>query len=154
MIVVQTVGQEAIGYDVGGRYVGLDFCEIAEPPDVIVIFTSRKFGNDHVVVLTIESVKEPDFAFFNRTRKSKPRIHFVEGQSFLALYGRHEVSGRKTKVIVANSGLKAKDPGRAVSVLCWNAAGFSLHDAQCVGADADEELSVGGLSHVESVKQD
>ena len=85
MIIVKPVHQKAGGYDVVGRNVGLHFGQVAEPPDGVLVLSGGKLGADHVIVLAIQTVKEPDFSFHDGARDGESRIHFIERPAFLVL---------------------------------------------------------------------
>ena len=56
-------------------------------------------------------------------------------------------------MIVSDAGFETQYARRTFAELRGDAAGFNLHDAQSVGADAGGELSIGGLTDVETVEQ-
>jgi len=56
-------------------------------------------------------------------------------------------------VVVADAGVKAEKASGSFAGFGGLARGLDLNVAEGVGADADQELSVGGLSDVESVEQ-
>src|SRR5579862_1816103 len=96
------VYQEAGRQNVAVRDVALKFRQIAQAQNVIVVLSDGEFGVDDVLVLTIESVIEPDFSFLDRAGKRETRQKLIEAPSVLILRRRNEIRRPEAKVIVAD----------------------------------------------------
>src|SRR5579863_2394971 len=105
MFIVQFIYYEARRYDVVRVDIRLDFSDVAHPPDRVLVLVVWQFGDDDVVVFSLDAVEKPDFSFFDRPRKSESRVNFIEGPSFFILQGWKEVGGDETEVIVAVTGI-------------------------------------------------
>jgi len=132
--------------------IGLQLGEIAEPESVVVIFPDGECGVNSVVVLAVKGIVEPDSAFHDRTGESEERDELIETPSVLVLDGRDEVGGVEAEVIVADAGVEAEKAGGPFAGFGRFARGLDLNGAEGVSTDADEELSVRGLSDVEPIE--
>ena len=82
---MKIVHEKTGGEDVAAGEVGLNFGEIAEAQDVVVVGADGKFGVDDVVVFAVEGVVEPDLSFFDRAGEGEAREELVEAPSMLVL---------------------------------------------------------------------
>src|SRR5580692_3583314 len=153
VVVVNVVDQETAGEDVAAGEVGLKFGEVAEAQDVVVVGADWEFGVNDVVVFAVEGVVEPDFSFHDGAGESDVREELVETPSVLVLRGGDEVGGEETEVIVADAGVEAEQAAGSFAVFGGLAGGLDFYGTKRVGADADQEQSVGGLGDVEAVEQ-
>ena len=149
---MKAIEEKAGGQNIAAGDVGLQLGEIAEAEDVGVVLAGREIGEDEVVVLAVESVVEPDSSFLDGAGEGEARKELVETPSMLVLDGRDEVRGEEAEVIVSDSGVEIENAAGAFAVLRGLARGFDVDGAEGVGANVDDELSVGGLSDVESVE--
>src|SRR5438552_3824671 len=117
MVIMQAVYQETGGHDVATSHIGLQLRDIAEAPDSIRIFAAWQFGNHDIVVFTVQSIEEPDFALLYWPGNGETWVHLVEGPAFFLLEGRKKICRGETVVIVANSGLKCENPCGSFAVL-------------------------------------
>ena len=152
-MVVKVIHQKTGGEDVAAGEIGLDFGEITEAQSVIVVGVNRQGGVDDVVVFAVESVIEPHFSFLDRAGESKARKELVEAPSMLVLQGWDEVGGGEAEVVVADAGVEAEEAAGSFARFGGLARGLDLNVAEGIGADADQELSIGGLRDVEAVQQ-
>lgn len=152
VLIVNVVDQETGGEDVAAGEVGLNFAEIAEAEDVVVVLVDGKFGVDDVVVFAFEGVVEPDFSFIDGAGESEAGKELVETPAVLVLERREEVGGEEAEVIVTDPGVESEDAAGAFAEFGGLAGGFNLNGAEGVGADANQELTVGGLGDIEAVE--
>src|SRR3984957_9599858 len=153
VLVVQIVDQETGGENVAAGEVGLNVGEIAETQDVAVVGVDGKRGEDDVVVFAVEGVVKPYLSFFDRAGKGEARQELVEAPSMLVLNRRNEVGGGEAEMVVANAGVEAEQAAGSLAVLGVLAGGLDLNVAESIGADANQQLSVGGLRDVEAIEQ-
>ena len=153
VLIVKVVGQKAAGENVAAGDVGLKLGEIAEAPDVIVVGIDGQCNVDEIVVLAVEGVVEPDLSLLDGAGESEARQELVEAPSMFVLQGGKKIGGGEAEMIVADAGVEAEQAAGAFAIFGGLARGLDLNVAESVGADADQELSVGGLSHVETVEQ-
>ena len=71
----------------------------------------------------------------------------------LSCDGGNEIGGKEAEVIVADAGVEAEEASGSFAGFGGLAGRLDLDGAKRVGADADEEVSVGGLGDVEAVEQ-
>src|SRR5271169_4217691 len=128
------VHEKAGGEDVTAGGVRLDFGEIAETQDVVVVGVDGQFGVDDVVVLTVEGVVEPRLSLLNRTGEGDPREKLVEAPSMLVLHGGNKVGGGKAEVVVADAGVEFEKATRTFAGFGGFARGLDLNGAESVGA--------------------
>ena len=57
------------------------------------------------------------------------------------------------EVIVANSGIQMEQPARTFAEFSGLACRFNLYGAKSIGADASQQLAVGGLGNVETIEK-
>ncbi len=153
VLVVQMIHQETGGEDVAAGEVGLNFGEVADAEGVVIVGADGEFGVDGVVVFAVEGVVEPHLSLFDRAGESEARQELVETQSMLVLHRGDEVGGKEAEVIVADAGVEAEHAAGSLAPFGGLARGLDLYGAERIGADADQELSVGGLGDVETVEQ-
>ena len=85
--------------------------------------------------------------------KVKRGSELVVAPPVFVLDGRDEVGGGEAEVIVADAGVEAENAAGSFAGLGRLARRRDLDGAEGVGADVDEELSVGRLGDVEPVEQ-
>src|SRR6266536_4827142 len=153
MVIMQTVHQETGSHNVAASYICLDLSKVAEAPDGVSIFAGRQVRNHYIFVFPVKSIEAPDLSFLDRAGNSEPWINLVEGPAFLVLERRKKVCGGETIMIIADSGVKSENSGRAFTVLGRKPASFHADRAQCVSADAHQQLAAGRLGHIESIEQ-
>ena len=69
VLVVKMIHQEAGGENVAAGDIGLQFREVSEAQDVIVVLPDGQGGVDQVVILAVKCVVEPHFVLDDRTRE-------------------------------------------------------------------------------------
>ncbi len=151
VLVMQMVQEKAGGENVAAGEVGLEFGEIADADRVIVVSADGECGVNGVVVIAFEGVIEPDSSLFDGTGESETGKELVEAPSVLVLDGRNKVGGKEAEVIVADTGVEFEDAAGSFAVFGGFAGRLDLYGAKGIGADADDELSVGRLSDVEAI---
>lgn len=150
---MKVVGQKAAGKNIAAGDIGLKLGEIAETPDIVVIGVDGKGSVDEIVVLAVEGVIEPCLSFHDWAGEGKARQELVKAPSVFILDGGKKIGGGEAEMIVADSGVEAEHAAGAFAVFGGLARGLDLDAAKGVGAHADDQLSVGGLGHVEAVEQ-
>jgi len=85
VLVVQVVHQKTGSEDVAAGEIGLNFGEVAETQDVVVVGVDGQFGIDVVVVFAVEGVVEPHLSFLDGAGEGEAREELVEAPSALVL---------------------------------------------------------------------
>src|SRR3954462_6327167 len=153
VLVVQVIYQKAGSQDIAAGYVGLQLGEITEAQSAITILADGQSGVDGVVILAIEGIVKPNSVLHDGTGQGEQGKKLIETPAVFILHGGEEVGSRVSEVIVADPGVEVQDSGGAFAILRGLARRFDLDGAECVGADAYEELSIRGLGDVEAVEQ-
>ena len=120
---------------------------------MIVISPVRQFGNDDVLVLTVDTLKKPDSSLADRAGKCDPRDNIVKVQSLFELSRGEKIGCRETEVIVANAGVDAQYTAGALAFLRRDATVLRIDGANGIGADAQEQQAVGRLGEIEAIEQ-
>ncbi len=153
VLVVQEIHQKTGSENVAAGEVGLEFGEIADAPGVIIVLADGERGINGIGVIAFEGVVEPDSSLFDGAGEGEAGKELVESPSVLILDGRNEVGGKEAEVIVADAGVELKNAAGSFAVFGGFARGLDLNGAKGIGADADDEFSVGGLGDIEAVEQ-
>ena len=152
-LVMQMVQKKAGGENVAAGEVGLEFGEIADADGVIVVSADGECGENGIGVVAFEGIVEPYFSLFDGAGESEAGKELVEAPSVLVLDGGNKVGGKEAEVIVADAGIEFKNAAGSFAVFGRFAGGLDLNGAKGIRADADDELSSGGLGDVETVEQ-
>src|SRR3954454_3104540 len=134
------------------RHISLHIREIAASPDSVAVFARRQLLVYYVVVFTIQAVKEPQLPFHDRTRHGKPGVHLVECPALFVLERRYKVRDRITETVVSNTGFDRKHSRRALPIFRRDPTRLNSDLAQSIGTGTHQQLAMGGLGDVESIK--
>src|SRR5579864_1018863 len=152
MLIMQFIDEKTGAHNVPRSDIRLHLGQIAITPDRVGVFVRGKLRDDHVVILTIDSIKEPQLPLLDGAGNGESGIDLVERPTFFILHRWNEIGGGKAIVIVPDPGIKREDPGRAFPIFRGNAAGFDIHSPQSIGADPRHQLPVRRLSDIEAVQ--
>ena len=152
-MIVKIVHQETGGENVAAGEIGLNFGEITEAQSVVVVGMDGQFSVDDVVVFSVEAVVEPHLSFFDGAGEGEARQELVEAPSVLVLQRGDKIGSGEAEVVVADSGVEAEQSPGSFARFGGLARGLDLNGTEGIRADADQKLSVGGLSDVEAVEQ-
>src|ERR1700758_3379921 len=115
MWVSRPIQQIARSQNIPRGEVRLHFCEVSKSPRIVVLCRAiRKAGDDEIVVLSVEPLKEPNLPFLQRTGKGNSRDEAVELQPILVLHRRNEVRRSKAEVVVSDPGLDVQHAARTL----------------------------------------
>src|SRR5436305_9242525 len=153
VLVVEVIDEEAGGENVAVGEIGLELGEIAEAKDVVVVGSAGQFGIDLVVVFAVEGIVEPDFPLCDGAGKGEARKKLIEAPSVAVDERGEEVGGGEAEMVVADAGVEHEQSGGAFTGFGGLAGRFDLDRAEGVGADAEQEQSVGRWGYVEAIEQ-
>src|SRR5581483_1671083 len=120
--------------------------------NVIIVRSAGKFGIDLVVIFAVERIVEPDFSFLDRSGEGEARQELVESPSMPVDERGDEVGGIKAEVVVPDAGIEQEQPGGAFAGFCRLPGRLHLDGSEGVGADAQQQQSVGRLRNVKAVE--